>query len=88
MTVCTLASDSKKSAAWGIAFLGVELGDVDEDGAEELVVLEEQGDGQTVSVWRWQGWNFSLLWRSENGRFRNLTLRSGTDNQLLLTVTP
>lgn len=68
--------------------LAVELGDVDGDGAEELVVLEEQGDGQTVSVWRWQGWNFSLLWRSENGRFRDLILHSAADNGLLLVAAP
>ncbi len=68
--------------------LAVELGDVDGDGAEELVVLEEQGDGQTISVWRWQGWNFSLLWRSENGRFRDLILQADADNRLLLMVTP
>lgn len=66
--------------------LAVELGDVDGDGAEEMVVLEEQGDGQTISVWRWQGWNFSLLWRSENGRFQNLILLPATDNRLLLTA--
>ena len=66
--------------------LAVELGDVDGDGAAELVVLEDQGVEQTISVWRWQGWNFSLLWRSENGRFRDLMLLPGTDNQLLLVV--
>lgn len=68
--------------------LAVELGDVDGDGAEELVVLEGQGDEQTVSVWRWQGWNFSLLWRSENGHFRDLILQADADNRLLLMVTP
>ncbi|HRQ42528.1 MAG TPA: CapA family protein [Chloroflexota bacterium] len=68
--------------------LAVELGDVDGDGAQEMVVLEDQGDEQTISVWRWQGWNFSLLWRSENGRYRDLTLQVAADNRLLLVVTP
>jgi poly-gamma-glutamate synthesis protein (capsule biosynthesis protein) len=68
--------------------LALELGDVDSDGAEELVVLEDQGDGQTVAVWRWQGWSFSLVWRSENGRFRDLILLPGTDNRLLIGVSP
>lgn len=68
--------------------LAVELGDVDGDSAEELVVLEDQGDEQSVSVWRWQGWNFSLLWRGENGRFHDLSLQTDGDNRLLLIVTP
>lgn len=66
--------------------LAVELGDVDGDGAEELVVMEDQGNGQTASVWRWQGWNFSLVWRSENGRFQDLILSSDTESRLLVTV--
>jgi hypothetical protein len=35
----------------------VELGDVDGDGVQELVVVEGQGDGLNlaVSVWRWHG---------------------------------
>jgi poly-gamma-glutamate synthesis protein (capsule biosynthesis protein) len=48
----------------------VELGDVDGDGKQELVSVEEDA----VSVWRWQGWNFSLMWRSENGRYSDLLL--------------
>jgi poly-gamma-glutamate synthesis protein (capsule biosynthesis protein) len=56
--------------------LEVELGDVDGDGGQELVVLEGQagGSGQAVSVWRWHGWGFSQAWRSETGRYRNLRL--------------
>jgi hypothetical protein len=68
--------------------LAVELGDVDGDGAEELVVLEDQGGGQTVAVWRWQGWSFSLVWRSEKGHFLDLALRPDPENRLLLTVSP
>jgi poly-gamma-glutamate synthesis protein (capsule biosynthesis protein) len=53
----------------------VELGDVDGDGAEELLVLEapEAGSRQRrIAVWRWHGWGFSLVWRSEADRFSNL----------------
>jgi len=76
---------------WGgrpanIPILAVELGDVDDDGAEELVVLEEQAAGQSVAVWRWQGWSFSLVWRSEIGRFQELSLMPDANNHLLLTV--
>ncbi len=33
----------------------------------------------TVAVWRWHGWGFSRMWRSEEGRYRDLILLSGTD---------
>jgi poly-gamma-glutamate capsule biosynthesis protein CapA/YwtB (metallophosphatase superfamily) len=52
----------------------VELGDVDGDGVQELIVLEERGDAQAVSVWRWHGWGFSLAWRSPPGHYRDLVL--------------
>ncbi len=54
----------------------VELGDVDGDNVQELIVLEEQGDGlnHAVTVWRWHGWGFSLNWRSPLGRYRDLAL--------------
>jgi poly-gamma-glutamate capsule biosynthesis protein CapA/YwtB (metallophosphatase superfamily) len=57
----------------------VELGDVDGDGVQELVVLEEWGDGseRAVAVWRWHGWGFSLAWRSPPGRYRDLVLTPG-----------
>jgi poly-gamma-glutamate capsule biosynthesis protein CapA/YwtB (metallophosphatase superfamily) len=52
----------------------VELGDVDDDGVQELILLEERGDGCAVTVWRWHGWGFSLMWRSPPGRYRDLAL--------------
>ena len=57
----------------------VELGDVDGDNVQELVVLEEQGGGleRAVTVWRWHGWGFSLTWRSPPGRYRDLALIPG-----------
>ncbi len=56
--------------------LEVELGDVDGDGAEELIVLEASPDRpeRYVSVWRWHGWGFSLVWRSPPGSYRDLIL--------------
>jgi poly-gamma-glutamate synthesis protein (capsule biosynthesis protein) len=54
----------------------VAVGDVDADGADELVVVEELADGsaRAVSVWRWAGWTFTLIWRSEAGWYRDLVL--------------
>jgi hypothetical protein len=54
----------------------VELGDVDGDGAHELIVLDGDDRRQrTISVWRWHGWGFSLIWRSHPGQYRDLTLQ-------------
>ena len=54
----------------------VELGDVDGDGAQELVVLDGDDRRQrTVSVWRWHGWGFSLIWRSHPGQYWDLKLQ-------------
>ena len=52
----------------------VELGDVDGDGVQELIVLEERADGRAVTVWRWHGWGFSLVWRSSPGSYQDLAL--------------
>jgi len=63
----------------------VALGDVDSDGLQELVVLEARhdGSGQSISVWRWHGWGFSQIWRSEAGNYRNLRLGSVSDKLLI-----
>jgi hypothetical protein len=54
----------------------VELGDIGGDGAQELIVLEGDDHRQrTVSVWRWHGWGFSLIWRSHPGQYWDLTLQ-------------
>jgi poly-gamma-glutamate synthesis protein (capsule biosynthesis protein) len=55
----------------------VELGDVDGDGVQELVVLEDapKAAGQSaVTVWRWHGWGFTQLWRSAPGRYSHLSI--------------
>lgn len=59
----------------------VELGDVDGDGVQELIVLEEAGqNGQrAVSVWDWHGWGFKLRWRSASGPYENLTFLPATN---------
>jgi poly-gamma-glutamate synthesis protein (capsule biosynthesis protein) len=62
-------------SAVGIPIHEVELGDVTADGSDELIVLEGADPGRrTVSVWRWHGWGFSLMWRSGPGAYRDLLL--------------
>jgi poly-gamma-glutamate capsule biosynthesis protein CapA/YwtB (metallophosphatase superfamily) len=65
----------------------VALGDVDGDGLEELVVLEARhdGSGQAISVWRWNGWGFSQVWRGESGNYRNLRL-GGDSGRIVIIV--
>lgn len=62
----------------------VELGDVDGDGVEELVAIEDRPGGRAVTVWRWHGWGFGLLWRSPPARYRDLALLPGRDGQGLV----
>jgi len=65
----------------------VKLGDVDGDGVQELIVLEERGDGCAVTVWRWHGWGFSLMWLSPPGRYRDLALiTGGADHPPIISV--
>ncbi len=66
----------------------VELGDVDGDGLQELVVLEQRSSGeQAVTVWDWHGWGFSLKWRSPEGNYQNLNLyRNRTMDKDLIIV--
>ena len=57
--------------------LEVELGDVDRDGVEELIVLEAFPDDPAmhrIAVWRWHGWGFSLVWRSRPDTYSDLTV--------------
>jgi poly-gamma-glutamate capsule biosynthesis protein CapA/YwtB (metallophosphatase superfamily) len=66
-------------SAVGDPILEVELGDVDQDGEQELLVLEEQrgGSGRAISVWRWHGWGFLLQWRSPFGAYEQLRYVEG-----------
>lgn len=58
----------------------LDLGDADGDGRNELVVLEgtyeeaQDEPARYLTVWRWNGWGFTLLWRSAEGRYDSLRL--------------
>jgi hypothetical protein len=59
------------------------VGDVDGDGANELVVLEGSYDApdaptRHVGVRRWNGWGFTLQWRSPAGAYAHLQLHDIT----------
>lgn len=65
----------------------VELGDLDADGKQELVVIEERGVGkQAVAVWKWHGWGFSLFWRSLEDRFTDLLVQELEDGEDVINV--
>ncbi len=77
----------------------VELADIDQDGEEELIVIEEKCthdglknfDGEVpckraIAVWDWNGWGFSLFWRSFSDRYQNLSLCHAPGAVLLLCV--
>jgi hypothetical protein len=61
------------------------VGDVDGNGKDELIVIEELADGsaQALSVWRWTGWTFSLVWRSEPGSYSDLVLLPADQKHLI-----
>lgn len=62
--------------------------DLDGDDQNEFVVLEGSYDDPTdeparhVSVWRWNGWGFTLQWRSALGRYCNLILQDATSDRV------
>lgn len=68
--------------------LELEVGDVDGDGADELVVIEQtaRDDQSAVSVWRWAGWTFTQVWRSELGSYSDLILEDG-ENPVISVAT-
>jgi hypothetical protein len=68
--------------------LEVAASDVDGDGANELVVLEGSYDApdapaRQVSTWQWNGWGFTLQWRSPGGVWGHLMLQDVTDDGVL-----
>jgi hypothetical protein len=66
----------------------IEVGDVDGDGTQELVVIELRDSGlEAISIWRWAGWSFALIWRSPEGHFHDLSLLdTDSDNSPLVSV--
>ncbi len=71
--------------------LALAVGDVDGDGQSEVVTLEgdyttgRDGPATHVDVWRWNGFGFTLEWRSPPGTFRQLRL-TDMDNGAILAI--
>ncbi len=67
-------------SALPIPLSALSIGDVNGDGHLELVALEtdyqtgREGPAHAVSVWAWNGFGFSLVWRSPAARFTALRL--------------
>jgi poly-gamma-glutamate synthesis protein (capsule biosynthesis protein) len=61
------------------SILELDLADLDGDGLEELAVIESaaDGSGRHLTVWRWHGWGFSLVWRSAPGEYFDLLVLPG-----------
>jgi len=59
------------------------LADFDQDGRNELIVLEgvyndaRHTPARHVTVWRWLGWGYELLYRGPEGKFSSLTYAPG-----------
>jgi hypothetical protein len=75
-------------SAVGDPILEVDLANVDEDPAQELIVLEVVGEaGETaVSVWDWHGWGFSRAWQSPVGQYRDLQVHPGAEPVISVEV--
>lgn len=61
--------------------LEVEIADLDGDSVQELAAIESaaNGSGRYLTVWRWHGWGFSLVWRSLPGEYRDLIVLPAED---------
>ncbi|MFA6981836.1 MAG: hypothetical protein WC243_02350 [Patescibacteria group bacterium] len=59
--------------------------DIDDDGENELVVIEgeysygRECEGRHMAVWKWDEWGFFNGWRSKEGRYDDLTKIQGLE---------
>jgi len=64
--------------------------DIDNDGKQELVVIEgtyenDGAFGEYIAVWRWNSWGFFNEWRSEKGKYINLSVETIEGKKYILT---
>ncbi|MGC9356775.1 MAG: FG-GAP repeat domain-containing protein [Anaerolineae bacterium] len=71
--------------------LKITTGDVDGNGQRDLVALEgdyakgREGTAHYVTIWHWNGFGFTLDWRSDPGRYREIQL-ADTDGDGILDI--
>lgn len=71
--------------------VGLEAGDVDGDRRNEVATLEgdyaagRDGSAKHVDIWEWNGFGFTLEWRSPPGAMRQLCL-TDVDGDSILEV--
>jgi len=69
--------------------LALAVGDVDGDGRSDVVTLEgdyatgRNGPASRVDVWKWNGFGFTLDWRSPPGIFYRIGLTDTNDDGIL-----
>jgi hypothetical protein len=69
--------------------MSLAAGDVDGDSQSEVVALEgdyatpRNGPASSVVVWKWNGFGFSLEWRSPPGHLRQLWLTNAEGDSIL-----
>jgi hypothetical protein len=72
-----------------VPLLALAVGDVDGDRYNEVVTLEgdyasgRAGPATRVDVWQWNGFGFTMEWRSPPGLFRQLRLTDWHNNGIL-----
>ena len=74
-------------SAVAIPIQEIELADVDGDGRQEMIVLEEQKDGlKTIAVLKWDDWVFRLFWRSSPARYVDLQVSETGESQREIVI--
>jgi hypothetical protein len=77
-------------SALPVPLLDLDVGDVNGDGQNEVVTLEGDyaagrgGTASRVDVWKWQGFGFTLDWRSESSTLHELRLTDDPRSSILL----
>jgi len=64
--------------------------DIDNDGRQELVVIEgtyedDGACGEYIAIWRWNSWGFFNEWRSTKGKYINLSVETVEGKKYILT---
>ncbi len=97
-TGATSASSRSYREIWAgsalpIPLIQIAAGDIDGDDANELIALEgtyadgRDGVGNRMAVWRWNGFGFTMQWRSEQAEYTGFALQdvNGDGNADIIT---